>query len=67
MADLRTGVYCIRNGQNGKVYVGSTSRSLTGRQKDHLNNLRGDRHINRHLQHAWNKYGEEAFTFEVLE
>jgi hypothetical protein len=29
--------------------------------------LRGNRHPNRHLQSAWNKYGAQAFKFEVLE
>ena len=28
--------------------------------------LRGNRHHTRHLQAAWNKYGEQSFVFEVL-
>jgi hypothetical protein len=28
------------------------------RKVDHWKTLRGNRHVNRHLQRAWNKYGE---------
>lgn len=61
-----TGVYCLRNTVNGKRYVGSSSRSVTGRLQDHRRCLRAGTHNNRHLQNAWNKYGEDAFAFEVL-
>ena len=30
-------------------------------------NAKGIRHPNRHLQAAWNMYGEDSFSFEVLE
>lgn len=60
------GVYAIRNRKNGKKYVGSTA-DLRQRWGEHRGALRAGRHINRHLQSAWNKYGEEAFDFIVLE
>ena len=62
----KSGVYIIRNTVNGKVYVGSAARSTKRRWIDHRMTLRGNRHRNRHLQSAWNKYGEESFTFSVL-
>ena len=64
---MNTGVYCLLNTVNGKRYVGSASVSLKVRIKSHRNCLRSGRHGNCYLQRAWNKYGEEAFEFSVLE
>lgn len=64
---LETGVYRIINAVNGKFYIGSTSKSFKQRWRDHRLLLRGNRHHNRHLQYAWNKYGEQAFTFSIVE
>jgi group I intron endonuclease len=61
-----SGVYqwlCI---PTGKVYVGST-QNLQKRRSHHLFELRQNRHSNTYLQHAWDKYGESAFLFSVLE
>lgn len=63
--DRTPGVYVITNTMNGKVYVGSAT-SLYGRMNNHRVGLRKNAHDNRHLQAAWNKYGEDAFTFEVI-
>lgn len=65
--ELQTGVYLIVNTLNDKVYVGSASISFKQRWKGHRDELRGDRHKNRHLQRAWNKYGESSFEFVILE
>jgi group I intron endonuclease len=62
----RPGVYVIRNTVNGKVYVGSAIR-IDARWRLHLKNLREGNHHSRHLQISWNKHGEEAFEFEVIE
>ena len=35
--------------------------------RHHLNSLRRGDHKNPHLQHAWNKYGEDNFEFSILE
>jgi group I intron endonuclease len=63
----KSGVYVITNENNGKVYVGSTIYSLRRRMGRHRAMLRGNRHFNRHLQQAWNKDGEGAFHFGILE
>lgn len=63
---MDTGVYCWLNKVNGKRYVGSSAISLKGRKEGHLKLLRKKGHYNRHLQAAWNKYGEEQFDFDVL-
>lgn len=64
---LDTGVYIIRCLKNKKVYVGSAAKSLKRRIWWHQGRLRTGVHYNAHLQRAWDKYGEEAFEFEVVE
>ena len=59
-------VYRIFNSKTGKFYVGS-SVNVRNRFKDHKSQLRAGTHCNQYLQHAWNKYGEPAFVFEILE
>jgi group I intron endonuclease len=61
-----SGVYFLINTDNGKIYVGS-SDNIRRRRDDHLRRLRGGYHDNVYLQRSWNKYGEEKFTFGVLE
>lgn len=64
---MKTGVYCIKNKVNGKCYIGSTSQSFHARFAHHKNALKRGVHCNRHLQRAWQKYGEQSFEFFVLE
>lgn len=61
-----SGVYVIKCLKNGKFYIGS-SVNLRARLNDHRNSLRKGKHRNRHLQAAWNKYGEKQFEFKILE
>ena len=63
--EKRWGIYKILNKINGKFYIGS-SRNIDKRLNDHKNLLRKEKHENKHLQSAWNKYGEENFIFEIL-
>ena len=64
---LARGVYRIRNSLNGMVYVGSAQIKFAKRRVDHFRMLREGTHFNHWLQQAWNKYGEGAFVFEVIE
>lgn len=58
-------IYLLRNTENGKVYVGRTSK-FSSRKKLHINNLRANRHPNTMLQEDFNKYGEKAFVFQPI-
>ena len=62
----KCGVYGIFNTTNGKVLVGSSS-DLTRRWTSHKSDVRHGKHGNPHFQSAWNKYGESAFEFRILE
>lgn len=60
------GIYQIKNQINGKRYIGSAV-NLKRRWQNHLSSLCGGRHYNPHLQSAFDKEGETAFVFSVLE
>ncbi len=61
-----SGIYKITCTANKRFYIGSAV-NLHVRRYDHYNTLKRNVHKNPHLQRAFNKYGIEAFTFEVLE
>lgn len=62
---INSGVYQIYNPYNQKRYIGS-SINIEERFKQHKRSLRGNRHCNKHLQNAWNKY-KDILIFEPLE
>ncbi len=62
----KVGVYQIRNTINDRIYIGS-SFDIAARWREHKYDLRMNKHRNQHLQNAYNKYGKEAFVYEVLE
>lgn len=64
-----SGIYKIINRVNGKYYVGSSNEVFGkhGRWVEHVNALRSNRHKNQHLQRSWNKHGESAFNFVLVE
>jgi group I intron endonuclease len=64
--DAICGVYEIINKINGKKYIGQ-SINIMARWKDHIKVLNQNRSSCRLLQRAWNKYGENSFTFNILE
>lgn len=63
---MARGVYKIINTINGKFYVGSAVK-LSRRRARHFSELRHNAHNNGKLQAAWNKYGEAAFIFVIVE
>lgn len=63
---INPGIYMILHNSTGKKYIGS-SVTITERFLVHKRQLRKNMHCNRHLQNSWNKHGEVAFSFTVLE
>lgn len=66
MANKICGVYKIVNNTNGKLYVGS-SNNIRNRWNQHRRDLNDSVHGNPYLQSAWNKYGANNFSFEIIE
>jgi group I intron endonuclease len=63
---MARGIYKIINITNNKFYVGSAV-DLKRRKTRHFSELRKRKHNNKHLQAAWDKYGEKSFIFVVVE
>lgn len=59
-------IYSITNTVSNKKYIGGASY-VSQRFYEHKRALRLGIHTNKELQKDWNKYGEQAFTFEILE
>ena len=63
--NIISGIYSIKNNINNKIYIGQ-STNVYCRWSSHRSRLRKNKHGNIHLQNAWNKYGEDNFTFSIL-
>lgn len=63
---MKSGIYKIINVINNKFYVGSAV-DFKRRKRLHWWRLRRGDHANKHLQASWNKHGEKAFTFVIVE
>lgn len=61
-----SGIYCIANKLNGKIYIGS-SVNFDERKYEHFYKLERNKHENIYLQRSYLKYGKDAFEFKVLE
>lgn len=59
-------IYQIINNKTKQRYIGQTVE-LIRRLNRHKQQLRDNKHNNQKLQSAWNKYGEENFTFDYEE
>src|SRR6266566_206763 len=60
------GVYRITCTANSRFYIGSAI-DLRKRCNEHFYALRNNQHHSITLQRAWNKYGPDAFVFEIIE
>lgn len=62
MATEKGGIYFIISLVDNKKYVGR-SVDIKRRLREHRSSLIAQRHRNKHLQNAWNKYGASNFVF----
>lgn len=60
-----SGIYAITHAESGKMYVGSAV-NIGRRLTQHKRRLHTGSHVNAKLQNAWNKHGENAFTFKAI-
>lgn len=63
-ADEFAGIYKLVNKVTGTCYVGQSQR-VKKRIREHLRLLRWNKHPNPKLQHSYNKYGADSFTWEI--
>lgn len=61
-----SGIYVIKSKESEKIYVGQSS-NIYKRWEEHKRALRSNYHANKHLQRAFDKYGESNFEFSILE
>lgn len=61
-----SGIYAITNAVNGKKYIGSAVK-FGKRWGLHLHALRCGNHHSQKLQRSWDKHGESAFSFSIVE
>lgn len=66
MKKILCGIYCIENTINNKKYIG-LSRDINRRWLEHRSELNRGEHVNQYLQSSWDKYGEDAFKFYIVE
>src|SRR4051812_15843680 len=66
MAKDKCGIYLISCTANDQNYVGS-SVVIYRRWWQHRYRLRRGIHTGPYLQHSWNRHGEAAFQFSILE
>lgn len=60
------GIFQVKNAANGRVLLGS-SKNLHGPLNKHRFLLSTGSHWNKKMQVDWDRFGPDAFTFEVLE
>lgn len=60
-------IYKIINQINQKVYIGQTKISIEIRFKQHLNDAKRKKNVNRRISKAIKEYGKENFQIELLE
>ena len=60
------GIYKITCLPENRIYIGSSS-DITKRWQRHIRTLNKQEHHNYKLQLDWDCYGDESFTFEIIE
>lgn len=60
------GIYMIKNIISGLIYIGQTKQTFIKRFYAHNHDLKNNIHDNKWLQNSFNKYGENAFIFDIV-
>lgn len=60
------GIYGIKNKINNHIYIGKTEMNFGDRRDSHYSLLENNKHWNKYLQNAWNKYGKDNFEFIII-
>src|SRR4051812_4788236 len=63
---MTCGIYSITHVSSGRSYIGS-ARNIERRWRAHKTRLKHNKHHSQYLQNAWNKYGQDAFSWMVIE
>jgi len=66
VVDRKSGIFCIRNIPNGKVFIGKSVGLCEARRRCFMR-LRRNQFTNRALQEDFRLFNEEEFEFRVLE
>ena len=59
-------IYTIICKETNKQYIGSALNHAK-RKREHFYNLKNNKHPNKKLQNAYNKYGADCFDFKIIE
>jgi group I intron endonuclease len=62
---MKSGIYHIKNTVSNGIYFGR-SVDVADRLSHHRQQLKRGVHVNKRLQHSWNKHGEQAFEFKMV-
>ncbi len=65
MMDFPRDVYAIQHNVTGRIYVGSTSKNVNNRYRQHMCALRAGKHTNVEMQRDFDEYGEDYTLFVV--
>lgn len=63
---MTIGIYAIVNNELNKVYIGK-SKHIEKRWYEHSAHLRTNSHHNKELQKDWFRYGEDKFSFHIVQ
>jgi group I intron endonuclease len=62
---MKSGIYHIKNTVSNGIYFGR-SVDVADRLSHHKHQLKRNVHVNKRLQHSWNKHGEQSFEFKMI-
>ena len=62
---VEAGIYEVQNTENQKIFIGKTPNLKTLNGMKHILNMGANN--NKELQADWNHFGQDAFTFTILE